>query len=100
MDCCGGILPLPKTGYSPGSEGNILSGAEDWAHSVAYVYSTACVVTMHVCACGIMYSLLPGIDYVSFKRKQTSSKFEFDDYSRAICFHVYHISDNDARHHA
>ena len=79
MDCCGGILPLPKTGYSPGSEGNILAGAQDRAHSVAYVYSTACVI-MHVVL--IMYSLLPGIDYASFKRKWTSSKFEFDNYSR------------------
>ena len=34
-------------------------------------------------ACGIMCSLLLGIDYVSFKRKWTFSKFEFDDYSRA-----------------
>ena len=57
MDCCGGILPLPKTGYSPGSEGNILAGAQDRAHSVAYVYSTVCVITvfMHVALCIVYY---------------------------------------------
>ena len=66
MDCCRGILPLPKIGYSPRSEGDILSGAQDWTYSLAYVYSTACV-TMHVAS--IMYSLLPGIDYVSLQEK-------------------------------
>ena len=67
MDCCRGILPLPKIGYSPRSEGDILSGAQDWTCSLAYVYSTACVTTMYVAS--IMYSQLPGVDYVSFQEK-------------------------------
>ena len=60
MDCCGGILPLPKIGYSPGSEGDILSGAQDWTYSLAYVYCDYC---FYACI------LLLGIDYVSFQEK-------------------------------
>ena len=67
MDCCRGILPLPKIGYSPRSEGDILSCAQDWTCSLVYVYSTACVTTMYVAS--IMYSQLPGVDYVSFQEK-------------------------------
>ena len=38
MDFCRGILPVSETSQGPGSEGSTMAGAQNWAHSVVYVY--------------------------------------------------------------